>query len=721
MDTALLFSATELDELRKAFESDITNPLLRQKVVKAQEKLRPLLCSPLNIPGQGEAGGSEHAQHKLNYQHLNLASQLWLITSDLSCLEFAKAMLLGYAKVYESLPPHVSKDSNPPGKLFHQCLNESMWLLYAVDAYSNIHSELAKDEAQVIESRLFRPMVDLVAIQNVDDFDVIHNHGIWSVAAVCFAGLVLADDDLVVRSLYGNNKDGKTGGFYAQLDKLFSPDGYYLEGPYYHRFALRPVILLAEALFQSGRDSEIYQYRAGIIGKAIECLQELAFGNGRFVAINDSSKTIGLSDEGAVLGAVTLVGRYDKCELHRAMLDTLMDDVSRLPLLASTRLFLERIQNHAKIPAARDSSYIVDGANGDQGGVAIMRAPTSSNEEAMVYMTFGQHGSDPVLHSALDHGHFDGLHLGFFNGKFESLTDYGFCRWVNVEPKFGGRYTAENKTYAKQTVAHNTMVVDEVSQHALDTQRACDNHGSLVYVDFSNPKCQSISARLIGYYPGVALQRTIFLIDLPGINEPLLVDIQRAESESEHRYDSPLHFQGQIITTKPALQPCESPRPLSTSNGYQHLWKLSQTARIAANHSASITWLQEDTFTSAHVATSNSSEIVYGLTGAKDPDNNLRNEPYLMSRSQGVDHTVATVIETHGYFDEAHEVCHGASASIEAVKILSSSSDNAIIELSLVCGRSFRLSVAFQDAGTHSVEIAGQEHGWNGWFDFIEV
>lgn len=80
-------------------------------------------------------------------------------------------------------------------------------------------------------------------------------------------------------------------------------------------------------------------------------------------------------------------------------------------------------------------------------------------------MWYGQHGSIPRLHSALNHGHFDGLHLSLFSGGREFLRDYGFGRWVNVEPKFGGRYIPENNSYCKQTVAHNTVVVDGQSQN----------------------------------------------------------------------------------------------------------------------------------------------------------------------------------------------------------------------------------------------------------------
>ncbi|MDO6460665.1 heparinase II/III family protein [Granulosicoccaceae sp. 1_MG-2023] len=719
MASALLFNESEIQELRSALEIRSLPALYRQQIHLDQERLRPFLGSTPEIPGQGEAGGAEHAQHKQNYQHLHLASQLWLLTGQQEYLAFVRNLLLGYAEIYETLPSHVSKDSNPPGRLFHQCLNESMWLLYGCDAYSNVREHLSAQERQQIEQHLFAPMVALIADQNADDFDVIHNHGIWSVAAAGFAGLVLNDRDLIRRALYGNAGDGVSGGFYAQLDQLFSPDGYYLEGPYYHRFALRPAILLAEALRQNGVDEGIYDYRDGIIGKAIRCLFELTFADGRFIAINDSSKTMGLADEGAVLGAMTLAGRYEETGLSPILREVLLAPSTPLPYLATLLPLTAILEHGAQQPPPRSSGFIADGADGKQGGIAVLRAATPEGKEAMAYLIFGQHGSDPKLHSALDHGHFDGLHLGFYNGRHEVLTDYGFCRWVNIEPKFGGRYMPENKSYAKQTVAHNTLVVDEASQHELNTPRACDNHGELIYADTARPGLHGFSARLKGYYEGVELQRSVFMLRLPGLSDPLLVDIQCADSDQPHRYDSPLHFMGQLMATRPRLATLDSPHALGAANGYQHLWKLAQSDPFEPPESAQVTWLNDETFTTAHICSSSPMSLVHGLIGANDPGNNLRNEPYLMARSSGHSQVFATVIETHGCFNEAREICWGARPSLDRVEILFCDETHVLVGLTLVSGKTYRLAAARRNAGSHAVAVGGNSYRWEGWFDLL--
>ncbi|ASG63686.1 hypothetical protein CEW81_15490 [Kluyvera genomosp. 3] len=120
----------------------------------------------------------------------------------------------------------------------------------------------------------------------------------------------------------------------------------------------------------------------------------------------------------------------------------------------------------------------------------------------MALLWWGGHGNIAGMHSALNHGHFDGLHLSYFTRGHEILQDYGFARWVNVEPKFGGRYVAENNGYAKKTVAHNTVVVDEGCQNQGDKERAAARYGNTHFFTGSGPY-QGMSAFADDYWPGL--------------------------------------------------------------------------------------------------------------------------------------------------------------------------------------------------------------------------
>ena len=54
--------------------------------------------------------------------------------------------------------------------------------------------------------------------------------------------------------------------------------------------------------------------------------------------------------------------------------------------------------------------------------------------------------------------------LPYMKMENEVVQDYGMGRFVNIEQKGGGNYLKENKTWAKQTIAHNTLVQNETSQ-----------------------------------------------------------------------------------------------------------------------------------------------------------------------------------------------------------------------------------------------------------------
>src|SRR3546814_8076463 len=68
--------------------------------------------------------------------------------------------------------------------------------------------------------------------------------------------------DLVDKALLGLDKSGKAG-FLRQLDLLFSPDGYYAEGPYYQRYALQPFVVFAAAIAANDPERKIFEYRDG--------------------------------------------------------------------------------------------------------------------------------------------------------------------------------------------------------------------------------------------------------------------------------------------------------------------------------------------------------------------------------------------------------------------------------------------------------------------------
>ncbi|WP_047608375.1 heparinase II/III domain-containing protein [Rahnella aquatilis] len=690
----LLISTDEAEKLRGQINAD--SPLgaaLRAQIAA----LENMLAQPLTIPGHGEAGGPEHTQHKQNYLTINLAGRLFLITGDPRYSARACALLTGYADIYPSLGSATSKDSNAPGRLFHQTLNENMFWLYAVEGYHCVMPSLAAARREHIETNLFQVMGDDALNRHTKDFDIVHNHGIWSVAAAAISGYVLSDPSLAGKALYGLKGDSESGGFFAQLSQLFSPDGYYIEGPYYHRFALRPLLLLAEVIERRQPDLQIYQFRGQIIRKTCEALMQTAFPDGVWPALNDASKSMNIRDDGAVIAASICYARYG----HHPQWIAVAQQQQTVWVSATATELSAALNNAPAMPVNWGSLELRDGPQGMQGGIGILRS--GAQNQAMALMWYGQHGSIPRLHSALNHGHFDGLHLSLFSGGREFLRDYGFGRWVNVEPKFGGRYIPENNSYCKQTVAHNTVVVDGQSQNGGNSLEAEKRWGEAHFFVTDNPTGQGMSARLSGYYPGVNQQRTVLMLSLPELSSPLIVDVFRLTSNEPHQYDYCLHHLGQFVRTDAALNAASHLTPLGEGHGYQHLWDCAR-AEIAAGDSVLFSWLDGDSYRTLVSAFPVGGELIVARTGASDPHFNLRSEPALLLRTHGSHAIYASVFETHGYFDESTETSLEARGKVERVRVVSH--DDVQTELNIFFTAHRTLNVRISNCAAPAAEDA---------------
>ena len=70
----------------------------------------------------------------------------------------------------------------------------------------------------------------------------------------------------------------------------------------------------------------------------------------------------------------------------------------------------------------------------------------------------------------------------------------------------------ENTTWAKQTIAHNTVIVDEKSHFNGDINISSNHHSELYYFDASKEEYQIMSAKENNAYPGIQMHRTFAMI-----------------------------------------------------------------------------------------------------------------------------------------------------------------------------------------------------------------
>ena len=289
---------------------------------------------------------------------------------------------------------------------------------------------------------------------------------------------------------------------------------------------------------------------------------------------------------------------------------------------------------------------------------------------------------------------------------------------LNVEPKFGGRYIPENKSYCKQTVAHNTVTVDQKTQNNFDTALAESKFGQKHFFVADDQSLQGMSGTISEYYTGVDMQRSVILAELPEFEKPLVIDVYRIEADAEHQYDLPVHHSGQIIRTDFDYKVESTLKPLGEDNGYQHLWNVA-SGKVNEEGSL-VSWLHDSSYYSLVTSANAGSEVIFARTGANDPDFNLKSEPALILRQSGQNHVFASVLETHGYFNESIEASVGARGLVKSVSVVGHNSVGTVVCIQTTSGNTYHYGISNQaeDAqqATHTVEFAGETYSWEGSF-----
>ncbi|CDT88622.1 Conserved hypothetical protein [Vibrio coralliirubri] len=709
----VLLTEAEIEQLHL----EVGRSSLMGKTIAANAKdLEAFMRLPIDVPGHGEAGGYEHNRHKQNYMYMNLAGRMFLITKEQKYADFVTELLEEYADKYLTFDYHVQKNTNPTGRLFHQILNEHCWLMFSSLAYSCVASTLTQEQRDNIESRIFEPMLEMFTVKYAHDFDRIHNHGIWAVAAVGICGLALGKREYLEMSVYGIDRND-TGGFLAQVSQLFAPSGYYMEGPYYHRYAIRPTCVFAEVIHRHMPEVDIYNYKGGVIGNTVQAMLATAYPNGEFPALNDASRTMGITDMGVQV-AVSVYSKHYSSEngVDQNILGMakIQDAVWMHPCGLELSKAYEAASAEKEIGMPFwPSVELNEGPQGHNGAQGFIRMQDKKGDVSQLVMNYGQHG--------MGHGNFDTLGISFFNRGQEVLREYGFCRWVNVEPKFGGRYLDENKSYARQTIAHNAVTIDEKCQNNFDVERADAVHGLPHFFKVEDEQINGMSAFANDHYEGFDMQRSVFMLNLEELESPLLLDLYRLDSkkggEGEHQYDYSHQYQGQVIRTNFEYQANKELNTLGEDFGYQHLWNV---ASGEVKGTAQVSWLQNNTYYTWLGATSNdNAEVIFTRTGANDPSFNLRSEPAFILRSKGETTLFASVVETHGYFNEEFEQSVNARGVVKDIKVVAHTNIGSVVEITTEKSNVTVMisnQLGATDNTEHKVELNGKVYSWTGFY-----
>lgn len=511
-----------------------------------------------------------------------------LLTEDDELLQGAKARLLAFCRAAQTGPGQ--EDVWPPAG----SLNESHFIKYLGFSYDLLAAGGLSEE----EDACFRAVLDISASKG-SHHTTCGNHNTWSIAGRLSVALARGDRQGIHDALYGcPYGEHWRYGLIHQLRHDALADGAHWEGTTgYHMYTLMALAQCVRMLENSGVDlwhkplpqqqqndgSDTHRWYGPSGEKTIKCLFDaplyMAGSNGDFSLLHDS----GLRNlRGLYVWGVVYSLAYDAYQdpAYAALLQRMEAEnppQSRkypdLPMPLSTHQGLTDFARiHCRDWSNASFSYRTDhtiGITGDhrhgstlfpQLGMAVMRAQPDNREGFNAFLRWGPHVAGHMNPAA--------LHLDIVAGN-RQLTD---------APRTGGYADKMHLTWARTTVAANTVTVDRQSMFPYDFATEsiweCDqwrdrvSDGSLVSFQ-PEPSVRAVRAINRTVYPGVLLDRTVV------VQPEYLLDLYQVSSEQDHGYDWVIHGVGQV--DNPAV-----PLPDESGRGYQHLTRLRCLADTAA-------------------------------------------------------------------------------------------------------------------------------------------
>lgn len=672
--------------------------------VSADQALAEEIDVPIPVDG---GGGYTHEQHKQNYYNMYHCGIMYQLTGDAKYADYVKQMLYEYSKMYRHLPEHPDPKSDTKGRLFWQSLNELVWLVHTANAYDCVYEYFTAEEREYVEQELFYPMVDFLIYSSpthLYGFNRLHNYGTWATAAVGMIGFVMNDQNLVEMSLYGSEKDGTTGGFLRLIDVLFSPDGYFTEGSYYQRYAIWPFVVYAQVLENNMPEVDVYNYRDAMLKKSTDVLIQQTYNRYLFNFNDAMHKSL---DAQEIVNAIDAIYKADPT--NKGLLS--IAESQNKYIVSDAGLITARAVAAGEAESFEFRSVMLrDGSDGEDGGLAIIRDSEAPDAMTLLFKATS-HG--------LSHGHYDKLGLAVYDNYNDVLIDYGSARFLNLEPKYGGQYTLENTTYARQTIAHNTVTVDQTSHFGGDIN-VSSLHAPTINFYGDSFEGTKKGVKIASAYdkdatPGVLMNRTVALIDTGEGVDPLVIDIFRLSSDTEHTYDMPFYYNEQLVTTDFNLERNTTKMvPLGTDHGYQHLWVQAEGKMSDGDNLATFTWFNGNRFYSINSVADGASCFYQVRTGANDPQENLRSIPGIILREKNKkNHTFVSTIESHGVYDLIKEVTSGYQSNVEDAAVVVDNEQHTVVVVSMKSGIEYTLCV--QNEGSEQEDdIENTAQGNNG-------
>ena len=567
-----LFVNTDEIEALKAFveKTPSLNHFVTALIERCDDRLSDIPTPPSRI---------ENLENRAISMLARDFSIAYLFTDQKKYANAAATILLSYTRIYPEYEITVTK-----GKAAPSTLNEARWIIDLATAYDLIYNSgtLSDREKENIEANVFIPCGEVLRICN---HKTRSNWRARAIAGLGVIGFCIGNCDFINEALNGyQDENGNIirNGFVQHLGYSVLGDGIFYERSFgYQAYTSDSYFLLMEAARHSGVD--LWNVKAPADNRDSGADVERRFGAAgikdvkpMFDALFYRTFSDGSVSNVANASADHFLRRRYYEAAWRAWRDPKYAYAARIsstdsrPWEKTSKSKANRVTDAADLlwiePSLPDGSFSLEpdtriGNSGihkngctlfPNGGYAILR--TSTDPSAVcAEMNFGCWGSG--------HSHPDKLSIVVSDGN----------KKVVREVKYFGYADDKYLTWDRQTIAHNTVTVDQTSQAPqgdTDNAWAVPNPGTIVrgrpIFFYPGKRLKAFRAECTDAYPGVRLERTIAIVD------SIVFDFFVIDSATQHEYDYALHIDAPLMTTRNKMKPT-SMSPLSQHFGYRHI------------------------------------------------------------------------------------------------------------------------------------------------------
>ncbi|MEK6250026.1 MAG: heparinase II/III family protein [Planctomycetales bacterium] len=582
----LFLNEQEIKELRAWIARE---DWLQHYVDEMVMELEKTVDSP-KLPDRHQGGNTPIARQAHRY------AIAYVLQDDLRFAKATAKILNAYVEHFPGYPV-----TNLKGKATAATLGECDWAVDIASAYDLIYQSgvLNDKQKQAIEQEVLKPSAE--AMRNCNH----HFRSTWrgrAIAGVGVIGFCINDRELIDEAINGyRDSTGRLvrDGLVQHVAWSILADGvFYERSMHYHMYTADAYTLIAEAARHSGIDLWNLEISGHPLDAGADSQRDFGqTGTKTMKAIFDSPFYEAFSDHSLVRLGNSYTDRLQRARCYERAWHAYRDpkyawilnrpvdfyrpiagggymtakDIEharraarsrdkpggRLPLTPLELIWLTPDLPEGSFTLAEDAVIGVTGRHENNctllpnGGITVLRQ--SADQDAVnVQMTYGDWGSC--------HTHPELLAISVCAGSKQILPEVRYHHYGH----------ADFLSWDRQSIAHNTVTVDEVSQYpqgASDDRWAVERGkqatGRPVFFHAGNT-LKAFRAKCNAAYDGVELDRTIVLLD------DVLVDFFRCRSDEEHQYDYALHVDAKPgEQTPPLSQP--QPGPVAGELGYQHL------------------------------------------------------------------------------------------------------------------------------------------------------